>query len=1075
MAGNTCPELPNQTIFNKNQKNMKRILILMGMLLFVSASLFGQTIRVTGTVTSQADGTTLPGVAVQVVGTTIGAVTDINGRFTIDAPTDGTLRLSFVGMQTLDIAIQGRTLINVALEAEAIAIEEFVVVGYGIQERRDVSGAIATVRGAELRTIPVQTFEQTLQGQAAGVNVTIPNAVLGNPPVIRVRGINSISGSSSPLVVIDGVPVFTGDLSRSAAALNVLGDLNPADIESIEILKDASATAIFGSRAANGVMLITTRRGQAGQVRVNYDASFGWSSPYRLFDLMNAGQFVATKNLARANAGLPIHYFLNYNPDGSVIDTDWNDYIYQTGFQHSHSLGISGGTEATRFFLSVGYSTNEGIIRTNTFDRMSARLNLDHQLNNWINLGASVNYTSTFAHAPQTGSLPGANFATAGAGRLAFITAPNVPVFLPDGSYNIDWANNRMGLLAGVPGFTPNLSPVGFFHPVWLQNHNFNTAQSDRVLATIHANVEIIDNLVFRTQFGLDNSAIESKTFWFPGHGDGMTNLGEAFNYFDRRNRWNWTNTLNYNAALFNERLNFGALIGAEEQHSHFDGWSGRRTGLADDFFNEYQGTFTTPQHPPVAMLFENFFTSFFSRVSMNWERRYFFEVSARRDGFSGLAAGRKFGNFGGASAMWNISNEAFFQNSPLGNIFSDLRIKGSFGRVGNISGVGSFASLFLYGSGVYNALPTLFFNQAGNADLGWETSNKYDLGLAFGLFNDRIQVDINYFHNDIDGLILNVPQSPSKGIPGNILPMNVGSMFNRGIELTLNTFNINTPNFTWTTNMNISHIQNEVTSLAPGVPFLLGITHLETTNRTLVGQPIGSFWGVQTGGVDPATGRRIFIRRNTDGTTTPVFFNFAEPAATRWREADGTVSRAVNITDDGVSLGSPHPMFFGGMDNTFTFFGFDLGIGLTYAIDVYVYNGSRAGLRDQRNWNNEAHVALNHWRNPGDITDIPRPVWGDNVSNGSTMVLDVNVEPADFLKVRNLSLGYTFRNDLLRQANISSLRLYAQVFNAMTITNYSGADPEISSMGDTNLAPGVDRNTVPQARTIAFGVNVTF
>jgi len=1066
---------------------MKRILMLMGMLLFVSASLFGQTIRITGMVTNQADGSSLPGVAVMVMGTTIGTATDVNGRYEINAAGNATLVFSFVGMRTVEVPVEGRVVINLALEPEVVAIEEFVVVGYGIQQRRDVSGAIATVRGEELRTVPVQTFEQALQGQAAGVNVTIPNAVLGNPPVIRVRGTNSISGSSSPLVVIDGVPVFTGDLSRTAAALNVLGDLNPADIASIEILKDASATAIYGSRAANGVMLVTTRRGQAGRVTVTYDASFGWSAPYRLYDLMNAGQFVATKNLARANAipALPPAYFLNYNPDGSVIDTDWNDQVYQTGFQHSHSLGISGGTNLTRYFLSVGYSNNHGIIRTNSYERMSARLNLDHQLNDWVNLGASVNYTNAFTNAPQTGSLPGANFATAGAGRLAFVTAPNVPVFLPDGSYNIDWPNNRVGLLTGIPGFTANTFSVGFMHPTWLQDNNYHNAQSDRVLATLHANVELIDNLVFRTQFGIDNSNIEAKTFWMSGHGDGQTLGGDAFNSFDRRNRWNWTNTLNYNAALFADRLNIGALIGTEEQYSHFDGWSGWRSGLADPFFRDYQGAFTTPMAPTSLMLFENYFVSFFSRLNVNWDRRYYFEVSARRDGFSGLAAGRKFGDFGGASAMWNISNEPFFQNSALGNIFSDLRLKGSFGRVGNITGVGSYASLFLYGAGVYNVAPTLFFTQAGNADLGWETSNKYDIGLAFGLFRDRIQVDLNYFHNDIDGLILNVPQAPSKGIPGNVLPMNVGSMFNKGVELTLTSFNVNLPDFTWTTNFNISHLRNEVTSLAPGVPFLLGITHLEITNRTMVGQPIGSIWGVQTAGVHPQTGRRIFIRRNPPGhphgPTTQVVYDHAAAVPDRWREInpDGTVGgvspRVVNITDDGVPLGSPHPKFFGGMDNTFTFHGFDLGIGLTYAIDFYVYNGSKAGLRDQRNWNNEAYVALNHWRNPGDITDIPRPVWGDNVSNGSTMVQSQNVERADFLKVRNLSLGYTLRNEFLRRANIASMRFYTQVFNALTITGYTGADPEISSMGDTNLAPGVDRNTVPQARTIAFGVNVTF
>lgn len=1047
---------------------MKRILILMGMLLFVSASLFGQQIRVTGTVTDQSDGSTLPGVTVIVRGTTIGAITDGNGRYEVSVPSTGSLVFSFVGMRTVEIPVEGRTIINVVLEPDVYAVEEFVVVGYGVQQRRDVSGSISTVRGDDLKTIPIQTFEQALQGKAAGVNITIPNAVLGNPPVMRVRGYNSISGSSSPLIIVDGVPVFTGDLSRTSASLNFLGDINPADIASIEILKDASATAIYGSRAANGVMLITTKRGQAGRVSVNYDASFGYSAAYRLYDLMSAEQFVATKNLGRQNAGLADAYFLNYDENGNLIDTDWNDYVYQTGFQHSHALSVSGGTASTTYYLSLGFSDNAGIIKTNTFERKSARLNLDHKVNSWFTLGANINYTNSYSTAPNTGSVAGSNFATAGAGRLAFVTAPNIPVFLPNGDYNIDYPNNRVGLLN-------NLQPVGFFHPVFLQENNYNTAQNDRVLATVYGNLEILKNLVFRSVFGLDNSGIESKTFWHPAHGDGRTNGGEAYNYYDRRNRWNWTNTLNYSTS-FADRFNVRALVGTEEQYTIGDGWSGRRTGLADTFFEDYQGSFTTPQQPPASLLYENYFVSYFGRLNFDWERKYYFEVSARRDGFSGLAAGKKFGNFGGASVMWNVSRESFMQSSGLSDFISDLRIKASYGRVGNISGVGSYASLFLYGAGTYNQQSTLFFNQAGNLDLGWETSDKYDIGLAFALLNDRIQVDINYFNNDVDGLILNVPQSPSKGIPGNVLPQNVGSMKNTGVEFSVTSYNVNTPDFNWNTSFNITYLKNEVTSLAEGVPFIVGITQLETTNRTLIGYPLGNIWGVETAGVDPATGRRIFIRRNADGSTSKVYYNHqAGQPTSGWRNEDGTVSRAIDIANDGKVLGSPIPKFYGGIDNSFSYKGFDLGVGLTFALDFVVYNGSKAGLRDQRNWNNEAYVATNHWRQAGDITDIPRPVWGDNVSNGSSMVQSQNVEKADFLKVRNLSLGYTLKNEFLRQANVSSVRLYTQIFNAYTLTGYSGADPEISSSGDTNLVPGVDRNTVPQARTIAFGVNVTF
>ena len=1050
---------------------MKQVCLMFGMLLFLGASLFGQQIRVSGTVTDQADGSTLPGVTVLVKGSMQGTITDANGLYNIQADGNAVLVFSFIGMKTIEVPVSGRSIVNVVMSSDVFAIEEFVVVGYGIQQKREVSGAIASVRGDDLKTIPVQSFDQALQGKASGVNITVPNAVLGNPPVIRVRGYNSISGSSSPLVVVDGVPVFTGDLSRNSTALNVLGDINPSDIASIEILKDASATAIYGSRAANGVMLITTKRGQQGRVNVNYDASIGFSSPYRLYDLMNAEQFVATKNLARANANnLPPAYFLHYDKDGKLIDTDWNKEVYQTGFQHNHALTVSGATQATSYFLSLGFAETDGILKTNTYDRKNARLNLDHKLTRRISLGANINYTSSFSTAPNTGSLSGQNFSTAGAGRLAFITAPNIAVFLDNGDYNVDFSSDRVGRMT-------NTEACGFSHPTWLQDHNYHNVQGDRIISTIYANVELVENLIFRTTYGMDNSGIENKTYWHPDHGDGRSWEGRVYNYFDRRNRWNWTNTLNYSTSVA-EKLMVRALIGNEEQYTHENGWSASKMGLSDVFFRDYQGSFRTPMQPPVALLTEEFFTSFFGRLNFDWDRKYYVEVSGRRDGFSGLAPGNKFGNFGGASLMWNLSREGFFQNSKLSEVFSDIRMKASVGRVGNISGVDSYASLFLYSAGTYNQQSTLFFDQAGNAGLGWETSDKYDVGLAFAMFNDRIQVDLNYFNNDVNGLILDVPQSPSKGIPGHTLPMNVGSLKNTGIEFTVNSYNINKPDFSWNSSFNITYLKNEITSLADGVPWIVGMTGNgnEATNRTMVGHPIGMIWGVETAGVCPQTGRRIFIRRNEDGTTSKVYYNHQSGQPTSgWRNEDGTVSRTIGIANDGVALGSPIPKFYGGFDNNFSYKGFDMGITMTFALDFYVYNGSKAGLRDMRHWNNLASVADTYWKNVGDITDIPRPVWNDNVSNGSTMVQSQNVERADFLKIRNLSLGYTFRNELLRQANVNSLRLYAQVFNAFTFTGYTGADPEISSMGDTNLVPGVDRNSVPQARTIALGINLTF
>ncbi len=1049
---------------------MKRFLMFLFILVLAGSMVHAQQRRVSGTVTDAADGSTLPGVTITVKGTTMGTVTDIDGTYSIAVEQGSTLVFSFIGMVTQEVVVRDQAMINVAMRADIATLQETVVVGYGVQQRRDVSGAISSVSGDAIRTIPIQSFDQALQGKASGVSLTIPNAVLGNPPVIRVRGFNSISGSSSPLIIVDGVPIFTGEMGRTAAAVNPLADISPSDIESIQILKDASATAIYGSRAANGVILITTRGGREGDLRVNYDVNFGWSSPARIYDLMNAEQYVHTKNVARANNNQDPAYFLAYDSDGNLIDTDWNDYVYQTGFQQSHAVNISGGTSRTSYFFGANYSDNEGIIITNEYQRKSARMNIDHKMTDWLSFAGNVSYANTFTTSPSTGSLPGGNFATSGAGRLAFVTAPNVPAFLEDGSYNIDWASNAVGRLENTQG-------VGFFHPVWLQDFNYATSQGDRIIGNISANVEPLSGLVFRTVFGLDNHSLESKQFWHPDHADGRTRGGDAFNYFDRRNRWNWTNTLNYMFTAA-DNLNVNMLIGSEEQYSQFNGWSAWRSDLGDPFYNNFQGNWIDEQVPPVQMLFENYFTSFFGRLNMNWDGKYFVEVSGRRDGFSGLADGNKYGNFGGASMMWNLSREGFFAGSALSDIFSDLRLKASYGKVGNISGVGSYASLFLYGAGTYYNESTLFFSQAGNADLEWETSNKIDFGLSFALLNDRMQFDLGYYHNDVDGLILNVPQSPSKGIPGNVLPQNIGSMTNKGIEFSMTSYNVTTRDFSWVTDFNVTWMENEVTSLAEGVPFLPGVTHLETTNRTLVGYPIGMIWGVQTLGVCPQTGRRMFQRINEDGSTTVVYYghgsNWPDGQA-GWREADGTESRAIDIANDGVALGSPIPKIIGGLDNNFRYKNWDMNLGLTFALDFYVYNGSKAGLRDQRTWQNEAYVYHNYWREPGQETDIPRPIFGDNVSNGSTLVQSQNVEKGDFLKVRNLAIGYTLRNDLLRNAGISSARLYVQMFNIYTFTGYSGADPEISSMGDTNLTPGVDRNTVPQARTISFGANISF
>jgi TonB-linked SusC/RagA family outer membrane protein len=1045
---------------------MKKIPLLLAFLLFVGMhSIFAQTRDVTGIVTSADDGSTIPGASVVAKGTTVGTITDMEGRFILKVPQAAKiLMISFVGFSTQEVTLTNTKDYKIALNSEQVAVDEVVVVGYGTQKKRDVGGTISTVKGDDIKMAPVQSFDQSLQGKASGVIVTLPNGVLNNPPVIRIRGVNSISSSSYPLIIVDGVPVFTGDVSSNSSASNALADISPSDIQSMEILKDASATAIYGSRAANGVILITTRKGSAGKVKVTYDTYMGYTKPFRLFEIMNSSQYVEYKNRALANnpSALTSSFTVPTDAAGKPIDTKWSDYIYRTGFQHSHALTVSGSTPTTSYFLSVGYNNQEGMIKKNSYERKNARLNLDHKLNKYITLGANISITNSFNAAPNTGSLSAQAFNTAGAARLAFVLPPNLAPYKNDGSYNIN------GSAIGSMG-----QPVGnysYYNPVPIFDLNTYTSQNDRLLANFSLTIQPVKGLNLKTVYGMDNLSVESITFQTGITGDGYSSNGYTGNDFNRLKRWTWTNTADYSITLM-DKLNLTVMGGTEEQSTRGNQWNGSKTNVADNFFETYQGSWVTAGMGGGGQ-YENYFVSYFGRINANFDKRFYLEGSVRRDGFSGLADGKKFGTFGGGSLMYNLSNENFIKKSKLNDLFSDIRLKASFGRVGNMSGIGSYASLFLYGSGVYGAAPTWTFNQAGNPDLQWETSDKYDAGISFSMLKSKIQLELNYFYNDINNLILNVPQSPSKGIPGNTIPMNIGTKYNKGIELSLTSHNFSKKDFRWTTTFNISTLKNEVTSLAPGVTEIVGTTSsLETTNRTLVGYPIGNIFAVETRGVDPQTGRRVFVNK----AGKEVLYAFENPAASKWTYRDGTGNApAIALTTDGKVAGSPLPKIYGGMDNNFSYKNIDFSFSLTYALDFKLYNGSKAGLRDQRWWNNSMEVYNTAWKAAGDITNVPKPVMNDNVSNGSSIPITENVESGDYMKVRNVSLGYTFKN-IPTVIGIEKIRLYAQVFNALVLTNYTGSDPEVSANGNSNLTPGIDRNTAPQARSYSFGVNISF
>ena len=1024
---------------------------------------FAQEKTVSGVV-SDATGP-IPGANVIVKGTNRSVQSDFNGKYSIKAKAGEVLVFSFVGMNNTSVTVGASSTVNVKMASDSQNLEEVVVVGYGTQKKRDVNGAISKIGGDKIKDIAVQSFDQSLSGAASGVNVSTPNGVLGNQAVIRIRGINSINLSSYPLIVIDGVPSWNGDnLNQSSAANNPLADINQADIESVEVLKDASSAAIYGSRAAAGVILITTKKGKLGKVSINFDSSVSFTSAYNLIPLLNAKQFTEIKNEGLANFGTPANgttrgFYTMNDASGKLVDTNWYDYAYRTGVAKNHNISISGATENTKYFLSAGQLEQEGMFINNDFRRQTGRFSLDQKVNSWITLGGTFNYSNSRTNGLATGSANGAAFSSSGAARLAFVQAPNVGPFNNDGTYNL--RGNQIG-------YGNNLTGLQFQNAQYLLDKNTYSAQNDHIISNFYIGLKLAKGLNFKSLYGIDNLIVENKDFLDALHGDGFADGGSATNTMNRYSRKSIQNVLDYNITLAEEH-NLSALLGSERQYSKIDAWGATRKTVSDPFFNEYQGGFSTAI-PAGNLLVENYLESYFGRINYDYNKKYYLSVNARRDGYSAFAPGNKWGNFYGGSLGWTVSEENFFKNSAIGEVVSQFKLRASYGVVGNNQGIASYASSSFYDAGLNGTNPTLFYAQAGNKNLTWETSKKTDFGLNFGLFNDRITGELGYYKNNIDGLILSVPQATSTGIPDSSILTNIGSMNNTGYEVTLNAKILSEGAFKWNASVNITTQKNVVTALDANNSDIIVATSLEKTNIIRVGESIGNFFIVQTGGVNPANGRRIFYY----GDGTAVQYDHSAPVASRWTKViDGSVTRAANQAVDAKVSGPALPTYFGGLSNTFMYKGFDLSASLYFSGGNYVYNGTKAGLHDMRVWNNSADV-MSRWQNPGDVSEIPRIVFGDNISNGSSMPISANLEKGDFVKVRNIAFGYSLPKDLLERMKLTNLRFYVSAQNPFTFTNYSGFDPEISTNGNSNGSPSVDRNSAPMARTFSFGLNLS-
>ncbi len=1063
------------------EKHLAKLLCIC--LCMAASQLFAQNRTVTGKVTDE-KGVPLTAVTVTALGpdrkVVITGVTDLNGNFSLNiSGRVRSLQFSYIGLDEQIVPLEGKTEFTISLHASNRNLTDVVVVGYGTQRKADVTGSVGSVKGAVIAEKPAQSFESQLAGRTAGVQITVPSGVVNEPPVFRIRGTNSISLSSYPLVVVDGVPTETGDYTSTNASANPLASINPNDIESIDIAKDAAATAIYGSRASNGVVFITTKKGRGGRLRVTYDGWVGNNTVYGLPHVMNATQYMTFKTMAVAN-NPSVTPAITFNPalnaNGKPVNTDWDKYIYRTGLSESHNVNVSGGNDATTYYLSAGYTDQNGIIKKNAFLRENILANIDSKVNKWFTVGGKLSYSDeNNLAATASGSLPGEAFSIAGLGRLGEVLPPILSPYNADGSYNINAATIGQQNITGNPG-------IAYYNPVPIIADNRSNNEVNHIQSNVYAQIKPLDWITIKTLYGIDNLLIDNDLFWTPITGDGFSYNGYATDNLGKYKTWLWDNTIQFDYT-FGTKHNLSLLAGNEQQRRNSSGYGLNRQGLSDPSYTVIQAGFNI-NNPTDLVLSQNYLLSNFGRLTYNFNHKYYLTGTLREDEYS--AFGVKKGVFGGASAGWEIAQENFWKNGALGHAFSSFRLRGSYGKVGNNNGLGDFASLSTYASALDGGAASLALSTVGNSKLKWESSSQTDVGFNFGIQHDRITGSFAYYNNNIDHLILNVAQAPSTGLPSNP-PLNVGTMYNRGVEATINATVIQGKKFTWFTSFNFTENTNKVTYLAPGLTSIQTSTSgSETVNLTKAGYAEGYLWVIRTAGVDPNYGSRIFVNAQgqkvyyryyippTPTGGTPIYNYSTTPDGTT-KYVSKTGATSISQANDAVLYKNPLPKYVGGWTNTFSYGGLTLDVLLTYQAGFYVYYGTNAGLHDQRFWNNDVDMLTKAWQTPGQNAKYPKPIWGDNVSNGSAMPLDINVFNGNFIKVRNVTLSYNLPNDWMQMVKLSSAKVYISGQNLGIITKYPGPDPEVASNGNSTSSQGVDRNTIANARAITVGLNVGF
>jgi TonB-linked SusC/RagA family outer membrane protein len=1024
---------------------MKKSLLISVALLLLFVSGYAQEKIISGKVTSAEDGAPSPGVSVVVKGTTIGTSTDNDGDYTISVPSgSNTLVFSFIGLKSSEVEVGSRTIIDVRLAQDVTQLSEVVVVGYGTQIKQELTGNIAHVTGKDIQNLPVQSFEQAVQGRAAGVFVETGNGKLGQGVKVRIRGSSSVSAGNQPLYVVDGIPITSANQASANGDTNPLTDINPSDIESIEILKDASAAAIYGSRAANGVMLITTKRGKSGKTKFALGYQSGVSTATRRKDFLNTAEYVELFQEARAN-GVALgttttseaslfsrfdRYAAGSRPawqdPGSpeYTNTNWQDQIFQDGHFNQFDLSANGGSEKTRFFASLSRSDQNGILVGNKLDRMSARINVDHQASEKLSLGINFNITRTNNFRLSDDNL----FSTP---MQVVALAPMTPVVDP----RTNLTSGALDLNTG----SPNSNFPTYYNPLLDNVYSNRKTTVFRNFGTLFGEFKFNDAFSFRSEGGFD--LLNQHEFRFFGketsrntgapNGSGTDAYTQVFNYT--------TNNFLRFSKSFNENSTIEAIGGMSFQQSlrNFSNIE------AQEFPSNSYKQITSAANVTTGVSEETEFSflSYFARANFKFKGKYLLGMSGRVDGSSRFGEGNKYGFFPAASAGWLISEESFLANNST---LSFLKLRASYGLTGNAE-IANFSSLGLFTASAYGGFAGQRPTQLPNPDLKWEQTAQLDIGFDFGFFNDRLSGEVDYYIKKTNDLLLNVNLPGSSGFDTQI--QNIGELENKGLEFVVNSSNL-IGVFKWNTSFNIAANRNKITNLQDQ------IIQGDFLSRAVEGEPIGIFFGPQYAGVDPANGDALYYIQNSDGTTT--------------------TSNDYNSATF-MKIGNPNPDYIAGITNTFSYKGIDLSLLFQGVFGNEVYNGGGKFMSANGDFfDNQTKDQLERWQNPGDITDVPqaRLLGGNGIGESSRYVSD-----GSYVRLKTATLGYNLPAALISKAYLSNVRVYLSAQNLLTITDYKGWDPEVNadSFADNNVNQGIDFYSAPQPRTITFGINIGF